>query len=274
VTDPLWRQSRDVRHTFFRTADLADITRAYQAHRTSGLSPSALHTMGALGGSSGASTTVTWNLNVLENTTRSLLRKDDPSAEAAYDSNLQAALAKIDWQHYRSTVFAERFEAEYTLLTKTVMKAGFFGMWWIIFYDLTYNFQGNLLHPKIPDLIDRHPEPITTADIGHDEGRLLESFFHEVEKRASDDCAKPGLPRDTKDLLIELAKQAALVAAFGKDVADYIECEIARKEKERREAEKQVEEAREQLREAHPMEGAEDHVDDFDKNRDWISRTC
>jgi hypothetical protein len=47
-----------------------------------------------------------------------------------------------------------------------------------------------------------------------------------------------------------------------------------RRRKEREEAERRQDRIEREIRDSKPMRGAEDHVDQFEKNRDDISRTC
>jgi hypothetical protein len=270
--------------TFFKTASISEILQSYNTFLTSGLSESAARLMeGGLIEMPGHR--VATHLTILEDTTRALLRKENPMKEQEYIRRLAEKLDSIQWQRAGTLRYMIRFDAEYDILCDTVMSQGLGGMWPIVCYDLMQPLDLDLLHPRVPALITRHPDVLMADDISLADARRVSEVFRSAAGEAN---ARIN-PGKVIEVILKAAELFLRIADLAEKVVDYWEKrEKERKaheqeaeqrareeaEKARAKAEREVERARSDFRDATPIEGARDYVDRFERNGELIGRTC
>jgi hypothetical protein len=276
MTLPLSELRRQVTQT-----DFAAVTEAYRSFSVSALLPPEgpamgtprtpdterrLSFRGVLGGivPPGAH-----NLEIIQATTLTLLRKQDASKAQEYETLLTRELDKIDWDSYGPEMFVRRFEVEYDMLCRTVLAEGVRGMWPIVTYDLMRRLDSELLHPRVPALVARHPEPVTAEDIGANDARRVQAVFRSAADELQARLPSLATLKKIAEALERAAERFLLISSLAEFIAERWE-RFQQARADREAADREVERFREALREARPIDGAEDHVDAFERNRDFL----
>lgn len=163
-------------------------------------------------------------------------------------------------------------QGSYEALVSVVSEVEPAGNWLYIFADLARPLDAqDLLIDKVPDLIDFHPQT-SVFDVPQDAARELANTFQEITDKVRQQYdAQVGLipvkpfVKGLKWLWQNLEK----LAISANWIATVVE-EATKKYKE--EAERQAEQDRinRGISEARPLAGAENHVDSFDRNRDFL----
>jgi hypothetical protein len=242
-----------------------DLLPSYSEHRVAGLTRPDSVLRRVEGAPAAPSAAV--NLSAIEDTVRALLSKE--GREADYLALREANLKPLTWAKLGRLYFVERFVVEYDTLCATVARTTLDGMWPIVVFDLTNSLESFPLCARIPEMVTRHPGGLTVGDLSRYEISQIRSTFDGAAAAATARIS-PGTIKKVKDAL----EQAATIFSLISDLITMIDKYERAKDAEREKAERDVQDARDMLRGAGPMEGAEDHVDAWEANRDVIERTC